>query len=186
MSPAFSPPPSLPPSCFSSHSYSLCLPLSPSPPDSPHSSFAPSLPLFSPLYSVLAHSNGPRPGTLGAQEIRWELCVCVWVCVWESTHVYLCFHLCLWAHMSVYSRGSALRNKTFFFFFIHEWNICQAWLSIIRPQMGGTGHNWEGLYNSKILFSFFRSLKISLSSCLEELSLTSTWDESFHPTKEVL
>lgn len=96
-------------------SLSLCLPLSPPPTDSlpPHSSFTPYL-SFS-LCIQLAHSNGPRPGTLGPQEIRWELGMGVCVCV--RTCVYLCFHLCLWAHMSVYSRVCvcALCNKMFFF-----------------------------------------------------------------------
>lgn len=47
----------------------------------------------------------------------------------------------------------------FFFPFTSEIFVRPDWakwnfhLCVIRPQMWGTGHKWEGLYNSEILFS---------------------------------
>ena len=62
-----------------------------------------------PLY-VVRPFNGPRPGTLGAQEIRWEVfvcvygyvCVCVYLCVCVCVCVYLSTHTDIYTNTYIY------------------------------------------------------------------------------------
>ena len=123
MSPAFSPPPSLS-LCSSPSPLSLshCLPLSPC-----LSPIPPSLHLSFSLCTRLAHSNGPRPGTLGAQEIRWELGVCVYlcvsvcVCVIERVLMFICASTCvyerIWVCIVCVCVCVCFLVNVFFFFF---------------------------------------------------------------------